>query len=82
MKPAPLSYRERIVSLGLQLQLRAGELVNVEVRHASDCDLLHVRGPSRAGGRCHPVHHVVGSCGTRGDSLTMRMAPANCDEPA
>lgn len=45
MKSAPLSYRERIVSLGLALQLRAGELVNVEVRHAPDCDLLHGRGP-------------------------------------
>lgn len=44
MKSALLSYRERIVSLGLQLQLRAGELVNVEVRHAPDCDLLHGRG--------------------------------------
>lgn len=45
MKPAPLSYRERVVALGLALQLRSSEVVNVEVRHAPDCDLLHGRGP-------------------------------------
>ena len=43
MKQAPLSYRARIVALGLALQLRSSEVVNVEVRHAPDCDLLHGR---------------------------------------
>lgn len=41
---APLSYGERVAMLGLSLRLRAGELVNVEVRHAGDCALLRGRG--------------------------------------
>jgi hypothetical protein len=45
MTPPTLTYRERIVALGLALRVRAGEMVNVEIRHASDCDLLHGRDP-------------------------------------
>lgn len=44
MKSPTLHYHDRVAALGLALRLRPGELVHVEVRHASDCDLLRGRG--------------------------------------
>lgn len=39
-----LDYRARVAALAFAARIRRGTVTQVEVRHASDCPMLHGRG--------------------------------------